>query len=128
MTAFAADHRHSRERKIYQMPLTGSMTKGDMVTYRTTRRSSSPKLQRLAQAGGPVSFYRKRPARADSLVNDAAQSDEVLELDDIQLPNLMDTPEESDVYDDEPEPKVDLLRRPTEILLQLPPAFGFTDK
>ena len=57
---------------------------------------------------------------------EVSRADDVLDLNDIQLPDLMDTPEESDVYEDEPDPKVDLLRRPTEIRLQLPPSFGFS--
>ena len=96
-----------------------------MVLCRGGRRSSSPKVPRWPQRG-PSSLYRYKPSRTGSLETDVPQSNDVLDLSDIKLPNLMDTPEESDVYDEDPEPQLELFRRPTEINLQLPPTFGFT--
>ncbi|XP_062511581.1 diacylglycerol kinase zeta-like isoform X2 [Corticium candelabrum] len=111
---------------IYILELDDSFRKRVQTLQMTSgaRRSSSPKIQRVAH-GTAVSFYRRKmPSKEGSV--EVSRADDVLDLNDIQLPDLMDTPEESDVYEDEPDPKVDLLRRPTEIRLQLPPSFGFS--
>jgi hypothetical protein len=112
---------------IYILELDESFrNRSQTLQGRDIRRSSSPKIPRWLQRG-PSSLYRYKPSRTGSLETDVPQSNDVLDLSDIKLPNLMDTPEESDVYDDEPEQQRELCqRRPTEIILNLPPTVVYS--